>query len=195
MSENPAITDDPRLPLDGLTFSAGDGPQLRMHPSKNCARFSLHIAQENLKKATRAFGQDIPAKIGNMSFSGQKTALCLGPDEWFLLLPESEQAEIAAQFAKIYHHTPHSLVDVSYRTTGIDIFGPASALALNSACPLDLDNMADGTCARTIFDRTRIIVMKHKKQHYRIEIIRSYGQFVWDFLATAGNEFNTGTNS
>ncbi len=190
MSENPAFIGDPRHPLDGLAFSAGNGPQLLMHPSENYARFSLFMAPENLKKAARAFGLNIPAKIGAMAADGQRTALCLGPDEWFLMAPESEQAEIAAQFAKIYQHTPHSLVDVSHRTVGIDVSGPAAALVLNSACPLDLDNMADGTCARTIFDKAQIVVIKREKQNYTIEIIRSYGRFVWDFLATAAGEFN-----
>ncbi len=180
----------PYNPLDGAVFSAGAGPQVRLQAGKDCARFSLRIAKANLKKAIEAFGFDIPADIGGMSSSVQRTALCLGPDEWLLMAPESEQEKIAARFAEIDEQTSHSLVDVGHRTHAIDVSGPAAAKVLNAGCPLDLEAMAAGGCARTILDKAEVVLMKIEGEHYRLEIVRSFAEFVWNFLVVAGREFD-----
>ncbi len=177
-----------RGPLDGADFSAGPGPDVRMRPAGDCARFSLRIAQANLDKAAGAFGFDIPNHIGAMSSGAQRTALCLGPDEWFLMAPVTEEEEIAARFAHL--SDTHSLVDVGHRTLGIDVSGPAAALALAAGCPLDLGAMPIGVGARTILDKAEIVLMKLEREHYRLEIARSFAEFVWNFLSIAGHEFD-----
>ena len=189
MSDEFDVVAEPSHPLDGAAFAAGPGPMLAMRPVGDCTRLSLRIAKKNLAKATAAFGQDLPAKIGDMSSTAGKTALCLGPDEWLLLAPEDEGEAIAARFAKLGEHTTHSLVDVGHRTVGIDVSGPLAALALNSGCPLDLDNLPIGGCARTILDKAEIVLMRLEREHYRLEIMRSFAEFVWNFLAIAGGEF------
>ena len=179
-------------PLDGAVFSAGQrsksGPDLHMRPAADCARFSLRIAKAHLEKASEAFGFDIPADIGGMSSSGEKTALCLGPDEWLLMAPVTAREGIAARFAKL--SDTHSLVDVGHRTIGIDVSGPAAALALNTGCPLDLEALPVGGCTRTILDKVEVVLMKLESEHYRLEIVRSFAEFVWNFLIIAGREFD-----
>ncbi len=179
-------------PLDGAVFSAGprskSGPDLHMRPAADCARFSLRIAKAHLEKASEAFGFDIPADIGGMSSTAEKTALCLGPDEWLLLASAGEAPEIATRFAAL--SDTHSLVDVGHRSVGIDVSGPAAALALNAGCPLDLEAMAVGGCTRTILDKVEVVLMKLEAKHYRLEIVRSFAEFVWNFLIIAGREFD-----
>lgn len=188
MSEE--VIHTPFNPLDGAAFTAGSGPRLLMRPSRDCARFSLRIAEAHLEKAVEAFGQDIPADIGKMSSAAQRTALCLGPDEWFLTAPESEREGIAARFAEMSERATHSLVDVGHRTVGIDVSGPAAALVLNSGCPLDLDNFPIGGGTRTILDKAEIVLMRFEREHYRLEIVRSFAEFVWNFLSVAGRELD-----
>ncbi len=172
-------------PLDGARFSAG--PDLHLRPADDCARFSLRIAQAHLDKASEAFGFDIPNPIGAMSSSGETSALCLGPDEWLLLAPAGEAPEIAARFAAL--SVTHSLVDVGHRSVGIDVSGAAAALALAAGCPLDLEAMAAGGCTRTILDKAEVVLMKLERDRYRLEIARSFAEFVWIFLSHAGREF------
>ena len=188
MSEE--VIHNPFNPLDGAIFTVGSGPRLLMLPTGDCARFSLRITGAHLDKAVEAFGQDIPADIGGMSSAAQRTALCLGPDEWFLTAPESEREAIATRFARIGEQITHSLVDVGHRTVGIDVSGPAAALVLNSGCPLDLDKFTIGGCARTILDKAEIVLMRFEREHYRLEIVRSFAEFVWNFLSVAGREFD-----
>ena len=190
MSDEIDVMTNPSNPLDGAAFAAGPGPMLVMRPVDDCTRLNLRIAKKNLAKASEAFGQDIPAKIGDMSSTAEKTALCLGPDEWLLLARQDEGEEIAARFAEISEHTTHSLVDVGHRTVGIDLSGPAATLVLNAGCPLDLDALPIGGCTRTILDKAEIILMKLEREHYRLEIMRSFAEFVWSFLSSAGRELD-----
>ena len=185
------IVSEQSNPLDGAAFAAGPGPMLVMASAGDCARFSLRTAKKNLAKAAKAFGQVIPPQIGEMSSRAVKTALCLGPDEWLLLAPESERESITARFAKQSEQATHSLVDVSHRSVGIDISGPGAALVLNAGCPLDLTALPVGGCTRTILDKAEIILMKPGKEHYRLEVVRSFADFVWNFLSSAGREFET----
>ena len=175
-------------PLDGMVISAG--PKLVMAPVNDYTRLSLRIAKKNLSKAAAAFGRDIPSNIGDMASTGEKTALCLGPDEWLLLARENEGEEIAARFAKMSEQTTHSLVDVSHRTVAIDISGPAASSVLNAGCPLNLDAMTVGGCARSVLDKAEIILMKLGKEHYRVEVARSFAEYTWNFLSGAGREFD-----
>ena len=190
MSDEFDVIAKPSNPLDDASFSAGPGPMLVMRPVGDCTRLSLRIAGKDLAKAINAFGQDIPSKIGEMSSTPEKTALCLGPDEWLLMAPEDELGEIVAQFAMIDKQIPYSLVDVGHRTVGIDISGPAAALVLNAGCPLDLESLPIGGCTRTILDKAEIILMKLEREHYRLEIVRSFAEFVWNFLSNAAREFD-----
>lgn len=178
----------PFSPLDGAVFSAG--PDLLMRPAGDCARFSLRIPQAHLEKAMEAFGAHIPADIGAMSSTAEKTALCLGPDEWLLMAPVTEGREIAARFASLSGHTTHGFVDVGHRTVGIEVSGPAAALALNAGCPLDLDALPAGGGTRTILDKAEVVLMKLESERYRLEIARSFAEFVWNFLIAAGREFD-----
>ena len=184
------VIDTPYNPLHGLEFSAGAGPQLRLRPSDDCARFSLRLAPDNLAHAIDAFAFDIPAKIGEMSSSDRRTALCLGPNEWLLLAPAAEQETIATRFAVIAEKASHSLVDVGHRSHAIDITGPAAAMLLNAGCPLHLEAMPAGRCTRTVFDKAEIVLMKLGREHYRVEVARSFAEYLWTFLTTAGREFN-----
>lgn len=175
------MTIKPVSPLEGLEFSTRSG-STQMRPVEDCTRLSLRISGEHLEKAAKAFGQDIPARIGVMSSGDGRFALCLGPDEWLLLAPAEGAPQILAQFAKMDTSVLYSLVDVSHRSVGIEISGPEAQLMLNSGCPLDLDNLAVGDCARTLLDKAEIVLMKLDHAHYRLEVARSFAQFTWDFL-------------
>ena len=193
MSEDFDDINNPFNPLEDAVFTAGpqlkSGPTLLMRPTGDCARFSLRIAKTHLEEAAGAFGFDIPSEIGGMSAAAQKIALCLGPDEWFLVAPKSERDEIAARFAEINRQTTHSLVDMGHRTVGIEVSGPAAASVLNAGCPLDLDALPIGGGARTILDKVEIVLMKLEEERYRLEIARSFAEFVWNLLSVAGREF------
>lgn len=178
-------------PLEGLEYSSVAGPQIRMVPTNNCLRLSLRIDPKNLEQASLAFGLKIPDTLGQMTSKDGRHALCLGPDDWLLMVQENERVEIFKQFSSLTGSVLHSLVDISHRMVGIEISGLGAALMINCGCPLDLNQLKIGTCTRTVLDKIEIVLMRHEKEVFQLEIIRSFAPYAWAFLLQAGEDVAT----
>lgn len=163
---------------------------LTISTAEDCARFVLRIDPARLALAEKAFGCSLPEKIGSMVTSKEHRAICLGPDEWLLHAPTEQAGEISGQFDELYADCIHSLVEISDREVGMSVSGPKAALAINSNCPRDLDQIHAGSAIRTIFDSTPITLIKTSETDYRIEVWRSFADHVWDLLASAAKEIN-----
>jgi sarcosine oxidase subunit gamma len=160
--------------------------RLRVAPAADCGRFSLRTSGAARVEAGAAFSCPLPPRIGGLEQREGRYALCVGPDEWFLLAPIAESETIEERFRAL--ETPHSLVDVGNREVGIDVSGPAATLTLNSGSALDLSIMAPGSGARTIFDKAPIVLIKFSADHYRLEVWQSFATHAWDLLAAASRE-------
>ncbi|KQZ99832.1 sarcosine oxidase [Mesorhizobium sp. Root157] len=174
-------------PLDGSRIAVPDSV-LGIEMADDCTRFNLRIAGTGIAPAGKVFGVTLPKVIGQTAASGDKLALCLGPDEWQLMAPLDERDRIEAAFAALYAKVPHSLVDISHREVGIVVEGSAAAVALCSACPLDLDEMPVGAATRTIFDKAQIVLIRQGRDSFRIEVWQSFADHVWGILQAAGRE-------
>jgi sarcosine oxidase subunit gamma len=175
-------------PLLGREIAVRTATPLSIRAAVDIARFSLRIDPAQLTQASKAFGLDLPAKIGGVTTSGDKSAACLGPDEWHLRAPLSAQASVEAAFADLYAAVPHSLVDVGHREVGIEIEGAAAMLALRSAIPFDIDAMPVPSGCRTIFDKTQIVLVREAADRFRIEVWRSFADHVWGVLQAVSRE-------
>ncbi len=178
-------------PLEGLEYSSVAGPQVTMAPTIDCRRLSLRIDPKDLEQASQAFGLGIPKTLGEMSSKDGRHALCLGPDDWLLMVQENDAGEVFKRFSSLNGSVLHSLVDVSHRTVGIEISGPGAALMINCGCPLDLDKFEIGACTRTVLDKIEIILMRHERDVFQLEIVRSFAPYAWAFLLQAGEDVAT----
>ena len=183
-SANPAHATNP---LEGFELSA-DGEGAKLKVSTPCARFSLRLGAVDLPKAEKVFGQALPQRIGEMSVSGPRLALCLGPDEWLLIVPTEAAGGLVAGFKRLEATLMHALVDISDRQVGIEITGHGAALLLNAGCPLDLEEMETGRCSRSVIEGVQVVVIKFSLERYRIEIARSFAEFIRDFLVQAATD-------
>jgi sarcosine oxidase subunit gamma len=163
--------------------------RLSVAVAEDCARFSLRVRSEGCAKASGAFGCALPARIGDLASSGACLAICLGPDEWFLMAPFSEAGAIEERFAASMDGAC-SLVDVSHREVGIEVRGTSATLALSSACALDLEGMYSGSATRTILDKVPAVLIKHAPDHYRIEVWQSFAGHVWALLEAVRREIS-----
>ena len=164
--------------------------RLRVAPAGDCARFTLRVADADRADSGAAFGCPLPERIGSLEQRDGRLALCVGPDEWFLLAPSAEAGTIEDRFGQVV--APHSLVDVSHREVGIDVSGSSARIVLNSGSPLNLSIMSPASGARTIFDKAPIVLVKHSDDHYRIEVWQSFATHVWELLAAASREIALG---
>jgi sarcosine oxidase, subunit gamma len=156
------------------------------------ARFNLRIAPADLDAASTAFGIKLPGKVGQGAAKGERAAYCLGPDEWLLHAPESEQADIVAAFGLVRATSPHSLTVLSDREFSIAVTGPRAREVLSVGCPLDLSRMAPGTAKRTVFDSAQVVLIRDVQDAFRIEVWRSFFPHVRELLDIATREFASG---
>lgn len=161
---------------------------LALEPAADCGRFSLRARIQDLAPIGEALGWPLPERIGGMTAAGDKLVLCLGPDEWQLLLPEEEMEPMARRVAALSPRLAASLVDIGSREIGIEIQGPKATSALCAACAFDIEGMASGTATRTVLDRVPVILIKRGAEHYRIEVWRSFAGHVWKLLETVKRE-------
>lgn len=147
---------------DGVTIVA-TGPQ---------ARFSL--------RARDAAG--LPPTIMATAEIDNGTALCLGPDEWLLLLSAGAPAPVPAGV--------HAITDVSHRAIGLILDGPNAAALLQTGCPLDLSLPAFpvGRATRTLFETVEIILWRQSPTRFRVETWRSFAPWLWDALNLAAGD-------
>ena len=175
-------------PLGENEHKAQFGQDLQLEILLDKARWSLRIAPQDLAHAETAFGISLPKKIGNLTKNGDKIALCIGPDEWYLMAAESDAENIEAAFENLYKTTLHSLVDVSHREISLIIKGAKAGYLLQAAIAFDIEKMAANTGCRTIIDKSQIILMKLDESTFCLEVWNSYADHVWHLLQTIGKE-------
>lgn len=178
-------------PIGRETVSCKGGA-LRISPADNPARFNLRIDPAQRDAAARVFGIPLPDTIGAMTQADGKTALCIGPDEWYLLAPQAGQDDIVRGFAELYPSVIHSLVDVGHRETGIVVEGEAAAWALQSVLAFNVSAMPAGSGCRTIMDKAQIILLREGTDRFRIEVWHSFTPFVWQLLKAVSTELQSG---
>jgi sarcosine oxidase subunit gamma len=162
---------------------------LRLLPP--ATRLVLRGAPNVITQAGAAVGLVIDQMPCRASQAAACAALWLGPDEYLLLAPDAEARAFTRRLADALDAVPHSLVDVSHRQTGLAIAGPHAADILNSGCPLDLDLVAFavGMCTRTVLAKAEIVLWRTASDVFRIEVWRSFTDYVARFLNEAASEF------
>ena len=146
-------------------------------------RLSLRTA--DAAAAGAALGFALGTAICRAEAAGARAALKLGPDEWLLLAPDGEAAALMGVAVA------GSLVDVSHRSTAIEISGPFAVEALAGFVALDLNAAAFpvGMCTRTVFGKAEIVLWRTGSEVFRIEVWRSFAAYVWECLGEGCLEF------
>ncbi|MCA8930240.1 MAG: sarcosine oxidase subunit gamma [Alphaproteobacteria bacterium] len=176
---------------------ASEGP-VRLALLPETARYSLRVRPAERAAASRAFGSDLPVRIGARidadGPTGARAALCLGPDEWVLHTAAEDALTLQRAFAAIEAEAPHSLVDISDRECAIALSGDGAADLLATGCPRDVEAIPVGGGTRTVFDTVPVVLFRDGETDYRIEVWRSHGPHVWQWLNRANRELGAGAS-
>jgi len=162
-----------------------------LRPLAPAARFILRGDPRAISAAGAALGIGIEQTACRASQSGTRSALWLGPDEYLVLAEDAEARALAQLLEQALQNEPHSLVDVSHRQTGLELHGARAADILNSGCPLDLDASAFPVrmCTRTVFAKAEIVLWRTAPDHFRLEVWRSFTDYVARFLAEVARDY------
>lgn len=175
-----------RAPLETISIEAPDS-LVSARLGAPVGRIAFRGAMDAAKLCENAFGVSLPIEINRASATAELAALCLGPDEWLLLFPETDFERVLQRLKAALLGTPHSLVDVSRRQTAIEIHGRNSAPLLNSCVMLDLavEAFPVNTATRTLFAKAEIILWRTAVDSFHIEAWRSFIPYVAGLLSEA----------
>jgi sarcosine oxidase, subunit gamma len=124
----------------------------------------------------RGLGLDLPRTALQSARNDDRTVLWQGPDEWLIILPQSNRTERIRTLRVALADLPHSLVDVSHRNVGMVLTGRDVEKLLNAGCPLDLCLKAFpvGMTSRTIFAKVDITLWRLAAETFHVEVWRSF---------------------
>ena len=156
------------------------------------ARFSLRARPAARAAVAAALRLDLPAAVGERAQADGRTALCLGPDEWVVTAPEAARDGIVADLATVRAGAPHALTDIADREVTFAVSGPEAATLMSIGCPRDLDRMAPGRGARTVFDGVQVVLWRDAPDAFRLDVWRSFAPHVHALLDTGRAEIAAG---
>lgn len=153
-------------------------------------RFILRGAGSVIRAAGSVLGIDVASLACRASHAHGRALLWLGPDEYLLLAAEAEAAALAVSLESVLHGQAYALVDVSHRQSSIEVSGAHAASVLSSGCPLDLDvsNFPIDMCTRTVFAKAEVVLWRTAIDAFRVEVWRSFTDYVARYLADVTRE-------
>lgn len=155
------------------------------------ARFSLRIAPEQAGAITAAISGALPLKVGERASLEGGEALCLGPDEWVVVVAPEAAARIIAASADIMNDAPHSLVDISDREVSLQLSGTGVVDLLSVGYPRDPRRFVIGTGHRTLFDDVPAVLWRDAEDSFRLDVWRSFLPHVVGLLEASVFEIAT----
>ncbi len=154
------------------------------------ARFSLRVAPSDAAAVSGPLGLELPSRIGTRAVAGQRTALCLGPDEWVVATDETDRDALVAAFDG--SAVPLCAVEVSDREITLALQGPAVLDLLATGCPLDLARIPVGNGTRTVFDTVQVVLTREADDRFHLTAWRSFMPHVRAILDLATREIAVG---
>lgn len=169
-----------------LSTAFGGSSTVQLVAAPPARRMSLRAGAEAVSALSEALALALPQKPKTSASNGQRVALWLGPDEWLVI--DEADSDLIGQAAR--SGALHAATDVSHRNTAILVNGPGAALALNSGCPLDLSLKAFpvGACARTLFGKIEIVLLRTGEEAFRVECWRSFSEYAFGLLREAAED-------
>ena len=170
-------------PVAGRKFA---NSHVQLETAAEAARISFRATSKGAKDFGKTLGLDLPTGPGKAASKAGRTAIWLGPDEWFIidqkgpiddLMPKRENAQFSA-------------TDISHRNVAFDVSGVGAEATLNGGSPRDLSLAAFpvGSACRTILGKAEIVLWRTGRESFRVECWRSFGTYVWELLMEAAKD-------
>jgi sarcosine oxidase, subunit gamma len=178
--------------------------QLRATPARVLLEEVAFLTQLNLRldadgpalsAVEGALRQPLPVRPGTVSRAGDRTLLWLGPDEWLLVAPPGERADLQQALREaLTQHSTATVVDLSAHRTTIDVRGPLARDLLAKGCSLDLHPsvFTPDRCAQVLLAQAPVLLHPHEDASgLRLLVRSSYAGYVADWLLDACVEYGT----
>lgn len=146
------------------------------------ADFSVAVA--------KVTGLSLPTEPNTVS-SAEHDLCWLGPDEWLLLVDETNRAALLAALREELAQQYAAVNDLSGGMVTYRLSGSSARELLSKGCTLDLhpDAFAPGACAQTGLAKAGVI-LRPLEDNSAIDVMvrRSFADYLWQWLLRAGRE-------
>lgn len=173
--------------LGGIAAVSRQGLDIRVLPP--ATRFSMRIGSPAAQQRLSLAGLDFPGSINQASICGERILMRLGPDEWMVIASEHDAA-LQSEIEDALGGNHYALTDISHRNVALEVSGVVARSVINAGCPLDLQQFGPTSSTRTLLGKAEIVLLRlHDTadggQRYRVECWRSFGRYLYAFLAEA----------
>ena len=153
-----------------------------------CGMLLLKGGRTAQDRFAEVLGIDIPHIPNTVTVHDIYSVLWLGPEEWLLILPETDEYRIASELSHDAAGGWGVAIIVSDHYSVITIRGSETAEVLQQACGIDIhpQEFSVGQCCRCVFARTTAIVRPLDSQDtYELIVESSYARYAEHWLFRA----------
>ncbi len=177
------------------------GVALAERPHRGMVDLRLDPTDETAMNAfAEAFGFALPMQPNTTAGNGEASALWLGPDEWWLVVPGPEPVagrELADKLRAALADGFAAVTEVGESRTCIRIAGPKARALLQKGCPLDFHPRAfgAGACAQTLLAKATVAIHLSADESvadgpvFEVYVLRSFAEYLWTWIEDAGGEY------
>jgi sarcosine oxidase subunit gamma len=143
-----------------------------------------------------SLGITLPGPL-RAEMSGDVKVLWMGPDEWLLVAPESQQDDLVAQLRSAIGDEFATVTDVSAQRTTLALSGHLVRKVLAQGCAIDLDPRVTpvGSCLTTVLAQAPITLVVRGEAASSVWLLvrSSFASYLATWLVDACTEYRGGT--
>jgi sarcosine oxidase subunit gamma len=139
-----------------------------------------------------ATGLDIPVQANRFTVAGDRACLWLGPNEWLILGPDGQAADLIRELRAALAGQHAAVIDVSESRTTILVQGPSARDLLQKGIPLDLHprEFQSSHCAQSHIAGANITLRQlDDAPTYEVFVLNSFAEHLWLWLESAAREY------
>lgn len=132
-------------------------------------------------------GTALPSAPNTVAVAGETVAYWLGPDEWLVVVPGAQEAEIAAALREALRGIFAAVTEVGSGQTVIVLRGRGARDLLAKECPFDLHapSFVPGACAQTRLAKAAVLLRPLDDGAMELVVRRSFADYLWSWLVDA----------
>jgi len=137
-------------------------------------------------------GVGVPLDSNTAIVGGNITVFWLGPDEWLVVTPDGQEAELIKRINDALAGQHFAVSDVSDSRAVIGLTGVHAREVLMKGCSLDLHPRVfnAGDCAQSSLARCHMLLHQiNEIPTYDVYVHRSFSDYAWRWLEDAAREY------
>jgi sarcosine oxidase subunit gamma len=168
---------------------------------RNVRRLTTWLPPQSAATCALLGKRGLPVQVGETAAAFGALALCLGPQEWWLVSPEHEPSGITPHLASELAAEGLMLGDLTEGLAVLEVHGPGTRDLFSQACGLDFHPRVFGTgrCARARFAQIpAVLSCRDDLQRFELYVARSYAHYVHAYLmdlSPCGSDSSAGSRA